>query len=67
MRIQPIFFASPVYYAQDEFMADAGAMETLIRKSLPAGAECQPSITLYTQAEVDAYLASVMRSRHCWS
>ena len=58
MRIQPIFFASPVYYAQDEFMADAGAMETLIRKSLPAGAECQPSITLYTQAEVDAYLAS---------
>ena len=58
MRIQPIFFASPVYYAQDEFMADAGTMETLIRKSLPAGMECLPAITLFAQAEVDAYLAS---------
>lgn len=56
MRIQPVFFASPVYYAQDEFTAEARTLETLIRESLPAGAECLPAVTLYGQADADAYL-----------
>ena len=32
MRIQPVFFASPVYYERSQFLADAGVLLTEIQK-----------------------------------
>lgn len=58
MQIQPIFFASPVYYQQETFAADAGAMMNQLRGMVPVGTDCLPPVYLYSQAEVEKYLAT---------
>ena len=56
MRIQPLFFASPVYYEQERFWSDAGKMLELIRETVPETAElCEP-LYLNSQSGVDSYL-----------
>ena len=56
MRIQPLFFASTVYYEQESFLSDAGTMLSLIRDIVPATAELMEPVYLSSQAAVDAYL-----------
>ncbi len=56
MRIQPLFFASTVYYEQERFLSDAGTMLSLIRDIVPATTELTEPVYLSSQAAVDAYL-----------
>ena len=57
MRIQPLFFASPVYYEQERFLSDAGTMMQLVREIVPETAELLEPLYLNSQAGVDSYLA----------
>ncbi len=58
MHIQPIFFASPVYYQQEMFLTDAGVMMDLIRGMVPGETDCLSPVYIYSQAEVEKYLAA---------
>ncbi|MBP2666938.1 MAG: hypothetical protein H6Q76_1918, partial [Firmicutes bacterium] len=57
MRIQPLFFASPVYYEQERFLSDAGTMMKLVREIMPEAMELLEPLYLNSQAGVDSYLA----------
>lgn len=58
MKIQPVFFASSVYYEQEMFLTDAGTMLGLIREMVPASTALLEPVYLSSQAEVDSYLAA---------
>ena len=58
MRIQPLFFASPVYYEQERFLSDAGTMMELVRDIIPGTAKVLEPIYLNSQTGVDSYLAA---------
>ena len=57
MRIQPVFFASPVYYEKNQFLTDAGVILAAIEKLLPVGQELLTPIYLFDQSEVDFFPA----------
>lgn len=58
MRIQPIFFASPVYYQQEQFLVDAGILLELIQGMVPAEAELLEPVYLFSQSGVEAHIAT---------
>jgi L-fucose isomerase-like protein len=58
VKVQPVFFASSVYYEQEMFLTDAGTMLGLIREIAPASTELQEPVYLSSQTEVDSYLAA---------
>lgn len=58
MRIQPIFFASPVYYEQAQFKADAGVLLQQIRDMVPADCDMADPVHLFSQADVDQFSIS---------
>lgn len=58
MNIQPVFFASPVYYTHEQFRSDAGLLLSQIREFVPAGADLLPPVYLFSQTEVDTHVAA---------
>ena len=58
MRIQPVFFASPVYYQQENFITDARVMLDLIQGMVPEEKDWLPPVYMYSQTEVEKYLAA---------
>ena len=54
MRIQPVFFASPVYYEQKQFLTDTTVLWQQLGEFCPADSELLEPIHLTSQAEVDA-------------
>ena len=57
MRIQPVFFASPVYYEHGQFLADAGVLLAEIRKLVPDDNELLTPLYITDQAAVDSFPA----------
>jgi L-fucose isomerase-like protein len=57
MRIQPVFFASPVYYERNQFLTDAGVLLTEIQKMVVDKNELLAPIYITDQAEVDDFPA----------
>jgi L-fucose isomerase-like protein len=57
MRIQPVFFASPVYYERGQFLTDSGVLLAEIHKLVSVGNELLAPVFITDQAEVDAFPA----------
>lgn len=57
MQVQPVVFASPVYYTPTELAHDAAILLKQIGNFLPSNGELLPPVVLFDQKEVDAYLA----------
>jgi L-fucose isomerase-like protein len=58
MRIQPVFFASPVYCTDEERSAAAAVMLGRIRAIAPADTEWMDPVGLHDQAGVDEFVAA---------
>jgi L-fucose isomerase-like protein len=58
MRIQPVFFANPVYYKQDLFLSVAGSLLGQIQELAPSGTELLPPVHLFDQVEVDRFIST---------
>ena len=57
MQIQPVFFASPVYYEHEQFLNDAEVLFAEIQKLVPVGNEVLSPFYITDQAAVDAFPA----------
>ena len=57
MRIQPVFFASPVYYGHEQFMTDAEVLLAEIQTLVPSGNELLAPFYITDQSAVDAFPA----------
>jgi L-fucose isomerase-like protein len=58
VRIQPIFFASPVYYQKEQFLHDSDVLLKLIHEMLPTEVELAMPVHIYDPSDVESHLAA---------
>lgn len=58
MKIQPIYFATPVYYSKENFLADAAVLDGFIRGLDDSPADVAPALYVHSRQELAAFLAA---------
>ncbi|HWQ61645.1 MAG TPA: hypothetical protein VN521_04995, partial [Negativicutes bacterium] len=57
MKIQPVFFATPVYYTKEDFLADAAVVDRFIRSLDDSPADINPPLFVHSRRDLTAFLA----------